>query len=198
MVKGMTLGRRTAVLCWERPRKWDRLGIGGGLTRGFGERRSGTSVPLTLMGKRPLARFVGGMRGVSTPSDESSPPAEAAAAASASIRPFCTCCLKNFLIFVVTVTSFTSGSLGYPSTGGLLAGARSTSLGGKLMGLPSSLIICNEPISARQTGSCLMRFFCTAKTFSEVSRTISGGSSRSWFRPRSRISRDFRSQSYER
>jgi ribosomal protein L15 len=75
--------------------------MGGGRGRA-GDRRSGMSVPLTLIGKRPLiTRLIG--RGVSVPSLDSSPPD------SVSERSVIAFCFKNF--FICEVTANSSGSI---------------------------------------------------------------------------------------
>ncbi len=70
-------------------------------------------------------------------------------ALSDSARPLMTFCRRNFLMWDVATTSVTSLSFSHPSLGGLLAWTWSTSFGGKLIGLPSNLRTCKEPMSAR-------------------------------------------------
>lgn len=160
--------------------------MGGALLR-FGDRASGGSAPLTLIGKRPEVTRFSGYLWVSPASLDSSP------VVSKSARPFCMYCRRYFLICVVMMTSVTSVSRAAPSFGGLDDGTRSASLGGKLIGLPSNFRDCSDPISARQVGSSRIWFLCTERTLSDESRTMSAGRARSWLRPRSRISKDFNS-----
>lgn len=161
--------------------------MGGG--RVAADRRSETSVPLTLMGNLPLMTRLSG-RGVSAPSLDSSPPD------SVSERSDISFCFKNFLICAVTATSFNSLSFRKPPFGGLLACGCKISLGGNRIGLPSNFKTWSDVMSARHKGKSSMRFFWTDRTFSDVSLDSSCGNTRSLFRPRSNISSDERSHIY--
>lgn len=174
MVKGMTPGRRIAVLCCDKPRLCDLVGIGGGRGAPLGDRISGTSAPLTLIGNRPLAARLKGNRGTSVP-----PSLDSSPVASPSIRPVMAKCRRNFLIMAVTATSVTSVSLIMPSCGGLPDCDRMASLGGKLIGLPSNLSTWRDPISARHRGNSRIWFLGTDKTLSDDNLAMSCGSIRS-------------------
>lgn len=161
---------------------------GGGRVPILGVRMSDASELLTLIGNRPLGTRRRCGRGVLVSSLDSSPVASAS-------RPLMMCNFINFLICAVMVTSDTSPSLPDPSLEGLEDGICSASRGGKLIGFPSNLRTWSEVISAKQTGSSRIWFFGIERTLREVSFAISGGKTRSWLRPRSRISRDLSSQS---
>ncbi len=116
-----------------------------------GERASGISAPLTLMGNRPLTTLFIGARGVSVPSEDSYP------AGSCSNRPgrfSVAFCFRNFLICAVTVTSLTSLSFATPSFGGLVAWNCITSGGREIQeDCHRASAFAGIVISARQSGN---------------------------------------------